>query len=116
MVNQLKKVEAEIRKEKFPDVDSALRRIGVPGLTFVEEHRGGRGMWPSYLVENIPHVLLTVVVDDLSVTKVVESIQESSSTRSCGDGRIVVSELDDVFDIGSGTMDRSELAASSVRN
>ena len=116
MVSQLKKVEAEVRKEKFPDVDSALRRIGVPGLTFVEEHRGGRGISPSYMLESIPHVLLTVVVDDRSVKKVVESIQESSSTRSCGDGRIIVSQLDDVFDIGSGTMDRSELAASPLRN
>jgi nitrogen regulatory protein P-II 1 len=116
MISQLKKVEAEVRKEKFPDVDFALKRIGVPGLTFVEEHRGGRGVWPSYPLEHIPHVLLTVVVDDRGVRKVVESIQESSSTMSSGDGRIVVSELEEVFDIGSGAMDRSELAAPALRN
>jgi nitrogen regulatory protein P-II 1 len=116
MVSQLKKVEAEIRKERFPEVDFALKRIGVPGLTFAHEYRAGRGPRPSYPLENIPHVLLTVVVDDKSVRRVIESIQESSSTKSPGDGRIVVSALDEVFDIGTGSMDRSELAAPALRN
>ncbi len=114
-VSQLKKVEAEVRKEKFPEVDFALRKIGVPGLTVAEERCAGRGLW-SYPLENIPHVLLTVVVDDFSVKKVVESIQESGSTRSWGDGRIVVSAVDGVFDIGSGHLDASELTAPPLRN
>jgi nitrogen regulatory protein P-II 1 len=111
----LKKVEAEVRKERFPDVDFALKKIGVPGLTVVEERCAGRGMW-SYPLENIPHLLLTVVVDDGSVRKVVESIRESGSTRSWGDGRIVVSALDDVLDIGSGCLDNSRLTAPPLRN
>jgi nitrogen regulatory protein P-II 1 len=114
-VSRLKKVEAEVRKERFPEVDLALKRIGVPGLTVAEERCAGRGLW-SYPLENIPHLLLTVVVDDVSVKKVVESIQESGSTRSWGDGRIVVSTVDDVLDIGSGRLDASELAASPLRN
>lgn len=114
-VSQLKKVQAEVRKERFQDVDHALRRIGVPGLTIAEERCAGRGMW-SYPIENIPHVLLTVVVDDFAVKKVVESIYESGSTRSGGDGRIVVSAVEEVFDIGSGRLDGSELAAPTLRN
>jgi len=114
-VSHLKKVEAEVRKERFPDVDLALKRIGVAGLTFVEERSAGRGMW-SYPLENIRHVLLTVVVDDVGVRKVVESIQECSSTRSWGDGKIVVSAVDDVLDIGSGRLDGSELTAPTLRN
>jgi nitrogen regulatory protein P-II 1 len=113
--SQLKKVEAEVRKERFPEVDFALKKIGVPGLTVVEERSAGRGMW-SYPLENIPHLLLTVVVDDVGAKKVVESIRESGSTRSWGDGRIVVSAVDDVLDIGSGRLDRSELTAPPLRN
>jgi nitrogen regulatory protein P-II 1 len=111
-LSQLKKVEAEVRKERFPEVDSALKRIGVPGLTVVEEQRAGRGMW-SYPLENIKHLILTVVVDDDEVREVVESIRGSASTRSCGDGRIAVSTIEDVFDIGSGLPDTSRLQLSA---
>ena len=107
-VSQLKKVEAEVRKERFPEVDSALKRIGVPGLTVAEEERAGRGLW-SYPLENVKHLLLTVVVDDRDVKKVVESICGSASTRSWGDGRIAVSTIDDALDIGSGRTDSCEL-------
>jgi nitrogen regulatory protein P-II 1 len=109
----LKKVEAEVRKDRFNDVDFALKRIGVSGLTFVEEQRAGRGIW-SYPLENVKHLILTVVVDDDGVRKVVESIRGSASTSSWGDGRISVSTIDDAFDIGSGRHDRSSLEASAL--
>jgi nitrogen regulatory protein P-II 1 len=109
----LKKVEAEVRKERFPEVDFALKKIGVPGLTITDEQRAGRGMW-SYPLESVKHLLLTVVVDDGGVEKVVESIRGSASTSSRGDGRIAVSTVEDVFDISSGRADPSELAVPSL--
>ena len=105
----MKKIEAEVRKERFPEVDSALKRIGVPGLTIAEEQRAGRGMW-TYPLENVKHLLVTVVVDDDGVKKVVESIRDSASTGSWGDGRIAVTTVEGVYDIGSGRADHSELA------
>jgi nitrogen regulatory protein P-II 1 len=113
--NQMKKVEAEVRKERFPEVDLALKKIGVPGLTVAEEQVAGRGIW-SYPLENIKHLLLTVVVEDEGVGKVVESIRGSASTKSWGDGRIAVSTIEGAFDIGSGRTDRSELALPALRN
>jgi len=112
-ISQLKKVEAEVRKDRFAEVDFALKKIGVPGLTMVEEERAGRGLW-SYPVENVKRVILTVVVDDSGVKRVVESIRASASTTSWGDGRIVVSSVDDVLDIGSRRCDGSELTISSL--
>jgi nitrogen regulatory protein P-II 1 len=114
-ISQLKKVEAEVRKERFPEVDFALKKIGVSGLTIAEEERAGRGMW-SYPLENVKHLLLTVVVDDEGVKKVVESIRESASTRSWGDGRIAVSSIEEVFDIGSRRSDHSEFRLSALNN
>jgi len=108
IISQLKKIEAEVRKERFPEVDFALKRIGVPGLTVAEEQRAGRGMW-TYPLENVKHLLVTVVVDDDGVKKVVDSIRDSASTGSWGDGRIAVIPLEGVFDIGSGRADHSEL-------
>lgn len=109
--SQVKKVEAEVRKERFQDVDHALKRIGVPGLTVAEEQRAGRGMF-SYPLENVRHLLLTVVVTDRDVDKVVDSIRTSASTNSWGDGRIAVSTVDDALDIASGRTDCCELVAA----
>jgi len=111
----MKKIEAEVRKERFPEVDFALKKLGVPGLTVAEEQVAGRGMW-TYPLENIKHLLVTVVVEDDSVRKVVQSIRESASTGSRGDGRIAVSAVEGVYDIGSGSTDYSELAMSPLRN
>jgi len=112
-VSQLKKVEAQVRKERFQEVDFALKKIGVPGLTIAEEQNAGRGMW-SYPLENAKHVILTVVIDDESINKVVDSIRANASTRSWGDGRIAVTSIEGAFDIGSGRLDRSELAAPKL--
>lgn len=109
----MKKVEAEVRKERFPEVDFALKRIGVPGLTVAEEPRAGRGLW-SYPMENVKHLILTVVVDDDGVRKVVESIRGSARTGSWGDGRIAVSTIEGAFDIGSGSTDTNQLAMPAL--
>jgi nitrogen regulatory protein PII len=111
--SQMMKVEAEVRKDKFTDVDFALKQIGVPGLTVAEEKRAGRGLW-SYPLENVPHLILTVVVADKGVERVVESIRESASTKSWGAGRIVVSHLEGAFDIGSRQPEGNELTMPSM--
>ena len=114
----MKKIEAAIRKDKFPEVDIALRRIGVGGLTVAEERTRVQvlaadsrfwGAW-SYPVDFVPHVVLTVVVDDNGARRVVDSIVESASSRSVGDGKITVTQVEDVIDIGSREADRSALA------
>ena len=38
----LKMVEAIVRKEKFPDIDNALKEIGITGLTFFDVEGRGR--------------------------------------------------------------------------
>ncbi|MDA4117266.1 MAG: P-II family nitrogen regulator [Thaumarchaeota archaeon] len=113
----MKKIEAAIRKDRFPEVDIALRRIGVGGITIAEERTPTQllaadsrywGVW-SYPTDLIPHVILTVVVDDDGAKRVVDSIVESSSSRNLGDGKIVVSQIEGVYDIGSRETDRSAL-------
>lgn len=112
-ISRMKKVEAQVRKERFADIDGALKQIGISGLTVAEEERASRGVW-CYPLEKIPHVLLTVFVEDSGVGRVVDSICDSASTRSWGDGRIVVSSVDSAWDIGSGMPEQSELTVPVV--
>ncbi len=107
---RLMQVEAVIRKEKFPDVDVALRKIGVSGLTVTESKGRGRdkltvtwyarGKW-SYSTEYIPRVVIDIVCKQDDVDVVIKAITDAASTGAVGDGKILVLPVQMAIDIGS---------------
>lgn len=106
----MKKIEAVIRREKFEDVDEALKKIGVGGLTLEEVKGRGRtrvittvhmrGTWTQE-DEYIRHTKLEIIAKDDQVSKVVDTILGSATTGSSGDGKIFVSNVEQFVDIGS---------------
>ena len=119
----MKKIEAIIRREKFPEVDAALKRMGVGGLT-VEEVAGrgrdrhtttvlARGTW-TYEEEYIKHLKLEILVQDSNAQGVIDAIMASASTQSVGDGKIFVSTVDEVLDIGSKALDEKAVAFATT--
>src|SRR5207253_9920202 len=95
----MRQIEAIVRREKVPDVDKALRSLGVSGMTMIEARGRGRGRlmttsfvrgkW-TFTADFIHRVIITVVVDAKDVDSVVESIATSASTKTIGDGKIFV--------------------------
>jgi nitrogen regulatory protein P-II 1 len=112
--SKLKQVEAIVRREKFPDVDSGLRAIGVGGMTVMDA--GTRGMatetelvnvggkW-TFSQEFLHRVMISLVVDDDDVRKVVNTIVRSAGTNSVGDGKVFVTQIEKAIDIASGEAD-----------
>lgn len=106
----MKKIEAIIRKERFEIVDAALKEAGVGGLTFEDVRGRGRtrlvtkfyakGTWLKE-EEYIKHIKLEIVVKDEEAKKVVDAIVSAASTGSAGDGKVFVTSVDDILDIGS---------------
>ncbi len=106
----MKKIEAVIRREKFEEVDEALKKIGVGGLTLEEVKGRGRtrvittvhmrGTWTQE-DEYIRHTKLEIIAKDDQVSKVVDTILGSATTGSPGDGKIFVSNVEQFVDIGS---------------
>lgn len=106
----MKKIEAIVRKEMFPQIDDALKKIGLGGLSFFDvEGRGrakgeemveGRGA-RTYRPEYIERVKIEIIVKDADADKVVETIREKAKTGAVGDGKIFVTTVEDVFDITS---------------
>lgn len=119
----MKKIEAVIRKEKFPDVDASLKKLGVGGLTVEEVAGRGRarhtttilakGRW-SYEEEYIKRLKLEILVQDDKAQAVVDAIISNASTGSVGDGKIFVSTVDEVLDIGSKAVDEKAVAYATV--
>ena len=125
----MKKIEAIVRRESFPDIDDALKRAGINGLTFFDaEGRGrskgremvaGRGA-RTYQSEYLERTKLEILVKDLDAKKVVDIILANAKTGNVGDGKIFVSNVEQSYDITSGaagesSIDGEELQAYAVK-
>jgi len=114
-------IEAVVRREKVPDVDRALRALGVSGMTMVEAKGRGRdevittsfvrGKW-TFTTDVIHRVIINVVVDEKDVDKTVDAIVKSASTKKVGDGKIFVYAIEKSIDISTGEADDHTLDPS----
>jgi nitrogen regulatory protein P-II 2 len=90
-------------------VRSALSDIGINGLTVYEVKGFGRQKGHTelyrgaeYVVDYIPKVKIEVAVDDELVDQVIDTIIESAKTGKIGDGKIFVTNLENVVRIRTG--------------
>mgnify|MGYP000085231849 FL=1 len=104
----MKKVEAIIRKSKFSSVKKALHEVGVnffsywdvTGLGNEKEGHVYRGV--SYSTSDIQRRYLSIVVNDDYEEVTINAILEAASTGEVGDGKIFVSQVDEVYRIRTG--------------
>ena len=102
----MKKIEAIIRPYKLDDVREALNAIGIRGITVTEIKGYGRQKGHTevyrgseYKIEFLPKIKLEIVVNDPMVEQVISTIIQSSKTGEVGDGKIFISDVDDVIRI-----------------
>lgn len=104
----MKKVEAIIRKSKFSSVKKALHEVGVnffsywdvTGLGNEKEGHVYRGV--SYSTSDIQRRYLSIVVNDDYEEVTINAILTAGSTGDIGDGKIFVSQVDEVYRIRTG--------------
>jgi nitrogen regulatory protein P-II 2 len=112
----VKIISAIIKPFKLDDVRSALSDIGINGLTVYEVKGFGRQKGHTelyrgaeYVVDYIPKVKIEVAVDDDLVDQVIESIIDVARTGKIGDGKIFVTNLENVIRIRTGESGPSAL-------
>jgi nitrogen regulatory protein P-II 2 len=105
----VKIISAVIKPFRLDDVRSALSDIGINGLTVYEVKGFGRQKGHTelyrgaeYVVDYIPKVKIDVAVDDELVDQVIDAIIESARTGKIGDGKIFVTNLENVIRIRTG--------------
>jgi nitrogen regulatory protein P-II 1 len=105
----MKRVEAYIKPFKISDVQEALLKVGVQGMTLAEVKGFGRQKGHTelyrgaeYHIDFIPKIKLEVAVPDAMVEKVVRTIMEAARTGKIGDGKIMVVGLDQAWRIRTG--------------
>jgi nitrogen regulatory protein P-II 2 len=105
----MKLITAIIKPFKLDDVREALSEIGVAGVTATEVKGFGRQKGHTelyrgaeYVVDFLPKVKLEIAVSDDVVDQAVETIVKAANTGKIGDGKIFVSNLEQVIRIRTG--------------
>ena len=96
----MKMITAIIRPWKLDDLQMAVARLGVQGITVTEVTGYGRQRGHSehfrgaeYQVEFVPKLRVEIVLDDNSSEAVVEAISNVCRTGKTGDGKIFLAPV-----------------------
>ena len=105
----MKKIDAIIKPFKLDEVREALSEIGVTGLTVTEVKGFGRQKGHTelyrgaeYVVDFLPKVKIEIVVADDLVEQALETIVTAARTGKIGDGKIFVTNVEQVIRIRTG--------------
>jgi nitrogen regulatory protein P-II 2 len=105
----MKLITAIIKPFKMDDVREALSEIGVAGVTATEVKGFGRQKGHTelyrgaeYVVDFLPKVKLEIAVADDVLEKAIQAIVTAANTGKIGDGKIFVSDLEQVIRIRTG--------------
>lgn len=106
----MKRIEAIVRPHKVPALLAALAKSGVTNVTVLETLGLARQISYSRIYEPaspnqetqtglIPKRLLLLFVEDNQVQSILDLIQKSAFTGEAGDGKIAVSQLEQIVRI-----------------
>lgn len=105
----MKFVTAILKPFKLDDVREALSEIGVSGVTVTEVKGFGRQKGHTelyrgaeYVVDFLPKVKLEIAIADDQLDQVIEAISKTANTGKIGDGKIFVTDLEQVVRIRTG--------------
>lgn len=101
----MRMIRAIIRPEKVEDVVNALEKEGFISLTKIDVF--GRGKQKgiqvgSTVYDELPKVMLMIVVENEQVEKIVNVVEDSARTGNIGDGKIFITAVDEAYTIRTG--------------
>lgn len=112
----MKLVTAIIKPFKLDDVRTALSEMGVQGITVTEVKGFGRQKGHTelyrgaeYSVEFLPKVKIEVAIEADMLSSVSDSIVNAAKTGKIGDGKIFISNLEQVVRIRTGETGKDAL-------
>jgi nitrogen regulatory protein PII len=105
----MKLVTAIIKPFKVDDVKEALKGAGVHGMTVSEVKGFGRQgghtetyRGSEYQIDFVPKMKMELVIDDADVDRVVDVIVKAASTGKIGDGKVWVTNVEQIVRIRTG--------------
>jgi len=101
----MKMIRAIIRPNKEEKVVEHLEKEGFYSMTKMNVF--GRGKQKGIRVgtvcyDELPKVMLMLVVEDNDVSKAIKTIQNSARTGNIGDGKIFVTDVSEAYTVRTG--------------
>ncbi len=105
----MKLITAIVKPHRIEEVKEALRDLGVNGLTTTDVEGFGRQRGHTevyrgaeYQVDFVPKVKVEILVDEDDAQGVIDAIEKAARTGKIGDGKIWVTEAEQVIRIRTG--------------
>jgi nitrogen regulatory protein P-II 2 len=105
----MKMITAIIKPFKLDEVREALSAMNVQGITVTEVKGFGRQKGHTelyrgaeYVVDFLPKTKIEAAVDDALVDQAIDAIEAAARTGKIGDGKIFVTNLEQVVRIRTG--------------
>lgn len=106
---ELSRIEVITSLSKFTGLKSALRKVGVTGMTVMQVlgcgvQRGTREyeVDENFEMELLPKQMIILVVKKELVNKVIDVVKQELYTGHIGDGKIFVSDITNVVRVRTG--------------
>ena len=109
----MKKIEAIIKPFKLSPVKDALHEIGLSGMTVVDVkgfgrqrgHSGDLNNNQEYDDEFHAKIKVEIILEDSLIKQAIETIKNAAYSGKIGDGKIFVSNIEQVLRIRTGEKD-----------
>ncbi len=105
----MKKIEAIIKPFKLSVIKDALHEMDLSGMTVIEVKGFGRQRGEDGLDNNLDYhdefhakVKIEIIVEDNILDKAMETIKKAAYSGKIGDGKIFVSNIEEVMRIRTG--------------
>lgn len=105
----MKLVTAVIKPFRLDDVKSALHDVSVSGMTVTEVRGFGRQgghtetyRGSEYKIDFVPKIRFEIVTTDDAVDRVIDVILKSAATGKIGDGKVWVTNVEQIVRIRTG--------------
>lgn len=108
----MKMITAIIKPFKLDEVREALSEIGMQGVTVTEVKGFGRQKGHTelyrgaeYVIDFLPKIKIEVVTTANMLDQAIEAIVKAANTNKIGDGKIFVTNIENVIRIRTGETD-----------
>ena len=105
----MKLITAIIKPFKLDDIKTAIEGAGINGMTVSEASGYGRQRGHTevyrgaeYRIDLVPKVRIELLVDDHQVADVVELLVSAANTNRIGDGKVWVTNVEEVIRVRTG--------------
>ena len=105
----MKLITAIVKPFKIDDIKESLKAAGVQGITVSEVKGFGRQgghtetyRGSEYQIDFVPKSRVELVVEDHNVESIIDVIQKSAATGKIGDGKIWVTNVEQIIRIRTG--------------